>query len=173
MRAAGRYVVLYLHSTSNHNYRREGTERPRGCIISSFYIKPQPGRHGQGVWTELYYIFILHQTTTKYFALIINNLLYYIFILHQTTTWVVDIVLPHSCIISSFYIKPQHANGRKRKQLVVLYLHSTSNHNTLFALAWPLYVVLYLHSTSNHNTFFALVYLWRVVLYLHSTSNHN
>ena len=58
-------------------------------------------------------------------------------------------------------------------QSVVLYLHSTSNHNTLLALAWPLYVVLYLHSTSNHN--YKSYYLWikEVVLYLHSTSNHN
>ena len=35
---------------------------------------------------KLYYIFILHQTTTNNKSTYIPNLLYYIFILHQTTT---------------------------------------------------------------------------------------
>ena len=35
---------------------------------------------------ELYYIFILHQTTTPTPLLLTFNRLYYIFILHQTTT---------------------------------------------------------------------------------------
>ena len=34
----------------------------------------------------LYYIFILHQTTTAEADAVIDDLLYYIFILHQTTT---------------------------------------------------------------------------------------
>ena len=99
-------VVLYLHSTSNHN----------SCALM--------------MWSKmLYYIFILHQTTTVH---------------HE---WL------HSkgCIISSFYIKPQLITPANCLQPVVLYLHSTSNHNcTRFANALK-NVVLYLHSTSNHN----------------------
>ena len=55
----------------------------------------------------LYYIFILHQTTTKKLVTITKGKLYYIFILHQTTTATADLRKEMSCIISSFYIKPQ------------------------------------------------------------------
>ena len=59
----------------------------------------------------LYYIFILHQTTTDcdQFPYIVQ--LYYIFILHQTTTD--HFITPEllCCIISSFYIKPQLFTG--------------------------------------------------------------
>ena len=36
---------------------------------------------------ELYYIFILHQTTTSLQGMKPSGTLYYIFILHQTTTY--------------------------------------------------------------------------------------
>ena len=36
---------------------------------------------------QLYYIFILHQTTTNLYINFERNSLYYIFILHQTTTY--------------------------------------------------------------------------------------
>ena len=57
-------VVLYLHSTSNHN-------TPRDLLIRKL----------------LYYIFILHQTTTLAEEDGRADMLYYIFILHQTTTY--------------------------------------------------------------------------------------
>ena len=57
-------VVLYLHSTSNHN--RAG-------------VPPSVVR--------LSYIFILHQTTTVFSKGEKENMLSYIFILHQTTTF--------------------------------------------------------------------------------------
>ena len=84
-------VVLYLHSTSNHNK-----------------IEAETNVLG------LYYIFILHQTTT--FLQVANWLavLYYIFILHQTTTTAHSIFSLRSCIISSFYIKPQLGRGTER-----------------------------------------------------------
>ena len=55
----------------------------------------------------LYYIFILHQTTTRNVMEKWELQLYYIFILHQTTTLTQMVAYPYSCIISSFYIKPQ------------------------------------------------------------------
>ena len=57
-------VVLYLHSTSNHNLQ---------VLVVYFLV--------------LYYIFILHQTTTDDGDVTFNSVLYYIFILHQTTTY--------------------------------------------------------------------------------------
>ena len=57
-----------------------------------------------------------------------------------------------SCIISSFYIKPQPYVAGLLCAVVVLYLHSTSNHNFWVVLFSIGFVVLYLHSTSNHNS---------------------
>ena len=62
----------------------------------------------------------------------------------------------------------------KESAVVVLYLHSTSNHNLDAAALWLPGVVLYLHSTSNHN----LTYLrfWPTALYyifiLHQTTTY-
>ena len=100
-------------------------------------------------------------------------MLYYIFILHQTTTESFWYVSRWSCIISSFYIKPQQTSNPSSCWNVVLYLHSTSNHNTELVKKSLTNVVLYLHSTSNHNFEHFDIPLDRVVLYLHSTSNHN
>ena len=60
-----------------------------------------------------------------------------------------------------------------RYTAVVLYLHSTSNHNFPRAMMCSTVVVLYLHSTSNHNNSSVQHDQPAVVLYLHSTSNHN
>ena len=99
------------------------------CIISSFYIKPQPTQQGQE--------------------------------------------LGNGCIISSFYIKPQQVAQLRLTLGVVLYLHSTSNHNRSNPACNHDTVVLYLHSTSNHNNYNGEEITDQVVLYLHSTSNHN
>ena len=99
------------------------------CILSKFYIKPQQllkllksmivvsyrnstSNHnlfGTNVlYNTLYLIEILHQTTT--FLSDITNILklYLIEILHQTTTRVQTKSNQRSCILSKFYIKPQH-----------------------------------------------------------------
>ena len=78
-----------------------------------------------------------------------------------------------SCIISSFYIKPQLVLLTCSVFLVVFYLNSTSNHNINSQAINENHVVLYLHSTSNHNPNIVNEYAFEVVLYLHSTSNHN
>ena len=126
-----------------------------------------------GPTTLLYYIFILHQTTTVKSWLALIDKLYYIFILHQTTTRQAVVGEEVGCIISSFYIKPQQVRPHQNLSFVVLYLHSTSNHNLLSGGKFHSAVVLYLHSTSNHNAFEAVQFYVSVVLYLHSTSNHN
>ena len=78
-------VVSYRNSTSNHN--------------SAFVIESV---------TPLYLIEILHQTTTALLTLSLVVQLYLIEILHQTTTVQIRNDKGEGCILSKFYIKPQH-----------------------------------------------------------------
>ena len=99
------------------------------CILSKFYIKPQlnpvlileqsvvsyrnsTSNHNlhldAGDDVVLYLIEILHQTTTPYFVTLFPKGLYLIEILHQTTTRRRTGRLRCGCILSKFYIKPQH-----------------------------------------------------------------
>ena len=100
------HVVLYLHSTSNHNLVVQTLEI---LLLYYIFILHQTTTFDQFItgMQELYYIFILHQTTTIEEFLLHRILLYYIFILHQTTTQQDKVNAQQSCIISSFYIKPQ------------------------------------------------------------------
>ena len=187
-------VVLYLHSTSNHN--QKVSDMSEDGLYYIFILHQTTTEQLQILQQQLlYYIFILHQTTTLSLRWSPTNSLYYIFILHQTTTLRVYQIPTTSCIISSFYIKPQPSCSKSRLKSVVLYLHSTSNHNTFLrthprlncCIISSFYikpqllqyheviaaVVLYLHSTSNHNWSGSPVSSLYVVLYLHSTSNHN
>ena len=77
--------------------------------------------------------------------------LYYIFILHQTTTASAVVGKFERCIISSFYIKPQHLRRDEAVTGVVLYLHSTSNHNDVITMASKkmLYYIFILHQTTT------------------------
>ena len=97
----------------------------------------------------------------------------YICFLHQTTTHRSQHVRIERCLISVFYIKPQHEYRAEPSRFVVLYLFSTSNHNIKSLNISETIVVLYLFSTSNHNWQSARRTSRHVVLYLFSTSNHN
>ncbi len=102
----------------------------RSCILSKFYIKPQLEDAPQYVsrvvsyrnstsnhnasrmhtaieW--LYLIEILHQTTTRHPTVLWTFGLYLIEILHQTTTARAHPRRGLRCILSKFYIKPQHS----------------------------------------------------------------
>ena len=149
-RIPAQMVVLYLHSTSNHNWSSTFITIPLlyyifilhqtttvGVLLSLYiglyyiFILHQTTTSSATIAAtlSLYYIFILHQTTTFMYASESSSKLYYIFILHQTTTCA---FLQHPCsccIISSFYIKPQLCLVPQLCSFVVLYLHSTSNHN--------------------------------------------
>ncbi len=74
--------------------------------------------------------FVLHQATTSRSQVRIQPPVYYIFILHQTTTTAHPYRPCHSCIIFLFCIKPQLVAVRMKTAPVVLYFYSTSNHNT-------------------------------------------
>ena len=142
------------------------------CILSKFYIKPQLQKSFPAE-AELYLIEILHQTTTFYIHIGKRILLYLIEILHQTTTFSAPIVYIMSCILSKFYIKPQHERPPPVEISVVSYRNSTSNHNSVFAIKSATPVVSYRNSTSNHNGVNATMSGGSVVSYRNSTSNHN
>ena len=56
-----------------------------------------------------------------------------------------------SCILSKFYIKPQHFPGTSNRHDVVSYRNSTSNHNTSSSVITPsaLYLIEILHQTTT------------------------
>ena len=147
---AGRIVVSYRNSTSNHNRTKITTQTSR-----------------------LYLIEILHQTTTDREVGNWNIQLYLIEILHQTTTCFAASRFSIRCILSKFYIKPQQVIISIIALLVVSYRNSTSNHNCARAYQIIRAVVSYRNSTSNHNfsAFRELAHM--VVSYRNSTSNHN
>ena len=166
---------------------------------------------------SLYLIEILHQTTTPALTLNSSTMLYLIEILHQTTTYpchaffVVSLYLieilhqtttrfacnPPSicCILSKFYIKPQHDPRRLCEDLGCI-LSKFYIKPQLPAMAWDLLescilskfyikpqqvavklaresVVSYRNSTSNHNYVLLNHFGGCVVSYRNSTSNHN
>ena len=123
----------------------------------------------------LYLIEILHQTTTLSAISLLRFLLYLIEILHQTTTLRSRKTKGRGCILSKFYIKPQHVCCQIADCPVVSYRNSTSNHNGKGWLNRYDAVVSYRNSTSNHNSgtnppFFRLLYLIEI---LHQTTTVN
>ena len=188
------YVVSYRNSTSNHNMSHwratsQGVVSYRNSTSNhNGSVDVLPGR-------PLYLIEILHQTTTTFVAIILREKLYLIEILHQTTTQLADIRPLPRCILSKFYIKPQHRpphDDHRRSCIlskfyikpqltlylcgvvqVVSYRNSTSNHNSGGDPDAGRTVVSYRNSTSNHNDEARLVNAAKVVSYRNSTSNHN
>ena len=165
-------VVSYRNSTSNHNYNRHRVSNeelylieilhqtttlvvrllvPLGCILSKFYIKPQPpsgaGLAGRSCILSKFYIKPQQSAPGS------NH--------------------DQRCILSKFYIKPQLAEGEKDRNNVVSYRNSTSNHNITTRCCSCLRVVSYRNSTSNHNRKTYTDSLRLVVSYRNSTSNHN
>ena len=143
-------VVSYRNSTSNHNI----------LVEKSIYLR-------------LYLIEILHQTTTQTGTLIATAELYLIEILHQTTTYPERIEQKYSCILSKFYIKPQHSLGRLLLRRSCILSKFYIKPQPVRTPAGQLYVVSYRNSTSNHNRIGAKTLRGPVVSYRNSTSNHN
>ena len=126
----GQLVVSYRNSTSNHNInsRKVGVrllylieilhqtttlrKHPRfreSCILSKFYIKPQPSSDYCFWW---YVVSYRNSTSNHNFSKSIMSVieLYLIEILHQTTTGSLQSIRLMCCILSKFYIKPQPLN---------------------------------------------------------------
>ena len=99
----------------------------------------------------LYLIEILHQTTTPFVHFHLASVLYLIEILHQTTTRPALPLLLLCCILSKFYIKPQHPFSSTAFCAVVSYRNSTSNHNysSFIDNLMKLYLIEILHQTTT------------------------
>ena len=128
-------------------------------------------------------------------ALLMSTRLYLIEILHQTTTPPWSPVQSRRCILSKFYIKPQHFDFEKRINysciLSKFYIKpqpAICNSNLsircilskfyikpqpVFSYGCRSVVVSYRNSTSNHNTPYRFSVGAYVVSYRNSTSNHN
>ena len=121
-------IVFYLYSTSNHN-----------PIGTDTFHRP------------LYSIFILHQTTTLFNLILSTFQLYSIFILHQTTTRKYIRTFLINCILSLFYIKPQHPHiGHDEERNCILSLFYIKPQQPKYLYIYSC-IVFYLYSTSNHN----------------------
>ena len=120
------------------------------CILSKFYIKPQPWARLINFQVVVSYRNSTSNHNTRPLRLLVRRVvsyrnstsnhntgqnldssrtLYLIEILHQTTTLLPILPLLLSCILSKFYIKPQHFDAKKCINYVVSYRNSTSNHN--------------------------------------------
>ena len=124
-------------------------------------------------YCRLYLIEILHQTTTHckciQFTLCCILSKFYIKPQHEPLAS----HIPRCCILSKFYIKPQLFVGHLFCGVVVSYRNSTSNHNWSPAASVKTAVVSYRNSTSNHNAGSGYPVASLVVSYRNSTSNHN
>ena len=142
------------------------------CLISLFYIKPQPAsrlRSGdEHCLISLFYIKPQHISQIR--------------------------LVPVHCLISLFYIKPQPTPKTSPFSSIVLYLFSTSNHNddSRIMEGGRLSYISFLHQTTTPklrwcwlcHCLISLFYIkpqlfafssaqYPIVLYLFSTSNHN
>ena len=141
------YLIEILHQTTTCllHYRRTGR-----CILSKFYIKPQPPQAGAALAVVVSYRNSTsnHNLEEKY-----NHLrqLYLIEILHQTTTRPPMVDGPLRCILSKFYIKPQPKGTHKRARYGCILSKFYIKPQLVFISFPPTRVVSYRNSTSNHN----------------------
>ena len=120
------YLIEILHQTTTIGYSKIFL---LSCILSKFYIKPQPLRFWSFRWCSciLSKFYIKPQPSFR---------------LHYFS---------RGCILSKFYIKPQQQPQAGNIPRVVSYRNSTSNHN-LFGtnvLYNTLYLIEILHQTTT------------------------
>ena len=146
-----RGVVLYLSSTSNHNQ----SFPLNFSDLVVLYLSSTSNHNPSVVMIEkngLCYIFLLHQTTTLGCQNLGGLLLCYIFLLHQTTTRGQSARHYSSCVISFFYIKPQHSCTNQFYEcgcvISFFYIKPQPLHRTNCRTFWLCYIFL-LHQTTT------------------------
>ena len=163
------------------------------CLISLFYIKPQLGWVQTVTPSVVLYLFSTsnHNRSWDWLS---RGWLSYISFLHQTTTRTSRIHRVNRCLISLFYIKPQHAvlvcariicclislfyikpqleRHRHPSVIVVLYLFSTSNHNrrSIFQCQNMLSYISFLHQTTTWSSCFNGGGMLSYISFLHQTT---
>ena len=168
------YLIEILHQTTTSFYCGWFSQR---CILSKFYIKPQPYRYcacwlhvvsyrnstsnhnAKGDLTNsksLYLIEILHQTTTFLDVSRLNCQLYLIEILHQTTTflrrsspqlWLYLIEILHQTTT-----RPCKGVVGGRLYLIEI-LHQTTTSSPIWIRNRRLYLIEILHQTTTLRLF--------------------
>ena len=103
--SSGLYLIEILHQTTTSSPIWIRNRRLYLIEILHQTTTKQVTRFSE---SSLYLIEILHQTTTPDNQYRCKSELYLIEILHQTTTLVQPVQFPPGCILSKFYIKPQH-----------------------------------------------------------------
>ena len=185
------YLIEILHQTTTIMFSVVGT---RSCILSKFYIKPQPRRRRRGrhcvvsyrnstsnhnhpqAGTEPRLVVSYRNSTSNHNPLpdfCKNVKLYLIEILHQTTT------PAQSRRFSDLLYLIEILHQTTTRELLVLFplgcilskFYIKPQPLKLFLVA--LMVVSYRNSTSNHNSFKHAFFQEFVVSYRNSTSNHN
>ena len=142
------YLIEILHQTTTIMFSVVGT---RSCILSKFYIKPQPRRRRRGRHCVVSY----RNSTSNH-----NH--------PQAGT--------EPRLVVSYRNSTSNHNGGSRYSdwlEVVSYRNSTSNHNADITSVDVSDVVSYRNSTSNHNAYQVTLANGSVVSYRNSTSNHN
>ena len=121
------YLIEILHQTTTTTY---GTKWNMSCILSKFYIKPQPSSQptDTGYRCILSKFYIKPQLTLKEEKAPRCCILSKFYIKPQRLGLCVDALI--GCILSKFYIKPQQVRRVYRRSCVVSYRNSTSNHNS-------------------------------------------
>ncbi len=169
-----RWYCLFLFSTSNHNARLICWPFERLSFISFLH---QTTTLSKFTITSVIFSFIsfLHQTTTINCFTHIPSLLSFISFLHQTTTSCVLEGCGEDCLLSLFYIKPQHGRGMSPVSRIVFYLFSTSNHNCFTLPVLKSIIVFYLFSTSNHNlqSYLQILNKLSFISFLHQTTTED
>ena len=176
------YLIEILHQTTTCGKCEDCLRR---CILSKFYIKPQQQRS-----LDVFGGVVSYRNSTSNHnsgpAGVELPALYLIEILHQTTTLDAFFESQFCCILSKFYIKPQHRARLCRRESrcilskfyikpqplsmfpvdseVVSYRNSTSNHNFL---EWnlqsvQLYLIEILHQTTTQRSVW--LFFWCCIL---------
>ena len=163
------YFLSILHQTTTCRKIFPWSSR---CISYQFYIKPQLDclvRH------DFIVVFPINSTSNHNCLTLqtVTTMLYFLSILHQTTTHALLIHFKFRCISYQFYIKPQLVVCQIIIIKVVFPINSTSNHNLLTCCAMSSCVVFPINSTSNHNHEVVYNTTNDVVFPINSTSNHN
>ena len=122
-----------------------------GCILSKFYIKPQPKCHifVLSVCCILSKFYIKPQQIFKIVSRNRGCILSKFYIKPQPAF--ANIASANGCILSKFYIKPQPFPVVYVRARVVSYRNSTSNHNRPSRRTHPpkLYLIEILHQTTT------------------------
>ena len=140
--------IVFLHQTTTLGYTAEPLNY---CLISSFYIKPQLICicYLLAINCLISSFYIKPQLLEEVYHSTLNCLISSFYIKPQR--FLCRVITSVYCLISSFYIKPQLDGRLAKRQIIVLYRLSTSNHNIVPTTGLSVPIVLYRLSTSNHN----------------------